>query len=308
MTTTDTRHSLHLDQRQRDMLAAMGITLWWPEAQAEARPAPGANAHAATQPPVTPSASTSAAGSHGQPTARKAEKYIAENAIEISVGATFHSEPSPSSPPTEVPATPADWSALTKAIQNCTACGLCQNRKQAIVGMGHAKPRWLMVGEAPDEQADKSGQPFVGPEGQLLDAMLTAMGLDREADVYLTHAIKCRPPHNRNPDASELARCTPFLHQQIALLQPDIIVAMGRMAAQAVLAGEADVPQGNAPLGKLRGRIHQAHGKPVVVTYHPDYLLRTPAKKAEAWYDLCLAMAQIGYNPLQTKFTDTPHR
>ncbi len=165
--------------------------------------------------------------------------------------------------------------------------------------MGHAKPRWLMVGEAPDEQADKSGQPFVGPEGQLLDAMLAAMGLDREANVYLTHAIKCRPPHNRNPDASELARCTPFLHQQIALLQPDIIVAMGRMAAQAVLAGEADVPQGNAPLGKLRGRIHQAHGKPVVVTYHPDYLLRTPAKKAEAWYDLCLAMAQIGYNPLQ---------
>jgi DNA polymerase len=191
-----------------------------------------------------------------------------------------------------------DWDALTDAIQSCQACGLCQGRQRAVPGMGNRSARWMIVGEAPGEQEDKQGLPFVGPAGQLLDAMLAAMGLTREADVYIANVIKCRPPHNRNPEPAEVAQCRPYLQRQIELVQPDLILALGRFAAQTLLAGVVpDVDK--LPLGKLRGQVYRVDGRPVVVSYHPAYLLRSPAEKGKTWADLCLAMEALGHNPLR---------
>jgi uracil-DNA glycosylase family 4 len=157
-----------------------------------------------------------------------------------------------------------------------------------VFGIGHAQADWMVVGEAPGEQEDLKGEPFVGPAGQLLDAMLRALGLSRAADgpaaerVFIANTLKCRPPRNRNPAPEEMAQCEPFLVRQIELVRPRIILAMGRFAVQALLrSGE--------PVGKLRGRVHEYQGVPLVVTYHPAYLLRTLADKARAWEDLCLA-------------------
>jgi len=176
---------------------------------------------------------------------------------------------------------------LTQAIQACQACGLCGQRKQAVVGAGHVQARWMLVGEAPGEQEDIHGEPFVGRAGQLLDRMLQASGLTRadappEQQVYIANVIKCRPPGNRNPTPEEVLQCEPYLVRQVQLVQPRLIVAMGRFAAQALL-------KSSEPIGKLRGRIHDFEGTPVVVTYHPAYLLRNPADKALAWDDWCLA-------------------
>jgi uracil-DNA glycosylase len=207
-------------------------------------------------------------------------------------------------PPPAVPHPPVhgvaemDWDALEDTIAQCQACGLCQGRTRTVSGMGPRQARWMVVGEAPGEQEDKQGLPFVGPAGQLLDAMLAAMGLTREHDVFIANVIKCRPPHNRNPDAAEVAQCLPYLRRQIDLVQPDLILAMGKFAAQALLQGVVpDVDK--AALGKLRGPVYTVAGIPVVVTYHPAYLLRNPADKAKVWDDLCLAMAHVGHNPLQ---------
>jgi uracil-DNA glycosylase len=149
----------------------------------------------------------------------------------------------------------------------------------------------MVIGEAPGEQEDRQGEPFVGPAGQLLDQMLRALGLGRtpgppETQVYIANTLKCRPPRNRNPEPGELARCEPFLQRQIALVQPRIILAMGRFAIQQLLRSDEAV-------GRLRGRVHAYEGVPVVVTYHPAYLLRQPADKAKAWDDLCLAASVI---------------
>jgi DNA polymerase len=180
-----------------------------------------------------------------------------------------------------------DWPALREAVASCRACALCESRQQTVFGVGNPRAHWLIVGEAPGEQEDRQGEPFVGPAGQLLDNMLRALGLTREDaapehQVFIANTLKCRPPKNRNPDPAETALCAPFLARQIALVQPRIILAMGRFAAHALLASEE-------PLGKLRGRVHQYRGVPLVVTYHPAYLLRTLADKARAWEDLCLA-------------------
>jgi DNA polymerase len=180
---------------------------------------------------------------------------------------------------------------LTQAIQSCQACGLCGQRKQAVVGTGHAQARWMLVGEAPGEQEDLHGEPFVGRAGQLLDRMLQASGLTRadatpEQQVYIANVIKCRPPGNRNPTPEEVQQCEPYLVRQVQLVQPRLIVAMGRFAAQALL-------KSSEPIGKLRGRIHDFEGTPVVVTYHPAYLLRNPADKALAWDDWCLARSSM---------------
>jgi DNA polymerase len=160
-----------------------------------------------------------------------------------------------------------------------------------VFGVGHPQAQWMIVGEAPGEQEDRQGEPFVGPAGQLLDNMLRAIGLTRgEAgparQVFIANTLKCRPPKNRNPEPAETAQCAPFLERQIALVRPRIILAMGRFAAQALLASDE-------PLGRLRGRVHQYRGVPVVVTYHPAYLLRTPTDKARAWEDLCLAASVV---------------
>ncbi len=183
-----------------------------------------------------------------------------------------------------------DWPTLRTAVADCRACTLCNSRTQTVFGVGHPEAHWLVVGEAPGEQEDRQGEPFVGPSGQLLDRMLAALRLSRTGAgdrppaqrAYIANTLKCRPPRNRNPTPEELAQCEPFLVRQIQLLQPRIILAMGRFAVQALLRSDE-------PIGKLRGRVHQYEGVPLVVTYHPAYLLRNLPDKAKAWEDLCLA-------------------
>jgi DNA polymerase len=159
-----------------------------------------------------------------------------------------------------------------------------------VFGVGDVQADWMVIGEAPGEDEDAQGEPFVGPSGQLLDNMLKAVGLNRKAQgeggVYITNTLKCRPPGNRNPTAEELATCAPYLMRQVALVQPKVILAMGRFAVQSVL-------QTTEPIGKLRGQLHSYQGVPVVVTYHPSYLLRSPADKAKAWADLVLALKTV---------------
>lgn len=180
-----------------------------------------------------------------------------------------------------------DWPALREAVATCTACRLCEGRRQTVFGVGHQRAHWMIVGEAPGEQEDRQGEPFVGKSGQLLDNMLRALRLTRdEADeakqVYIANTIKCRPPGNRNPAPEELAQCEAFLVRQVQLVQPRIILAMGRFAVQSLLRSAE-------PVGRLRGRVHHYQGVPLIVTYHPAYLLRNPEDKARAWDDLCLA-------------------
>lgn len=180
-----------------------------------------------------------------------------------------------------------DWATLRDTVSGCQACGLCKGRRQTVFGVGHTRARWMLVGEAPGEQEDRLGEPFVGRAGQLLDRMLTSVGLTRAEDeaerqVYIANVIKCRPPGNRNPLPEEVAQCEPYLLRQLALVQPRLILAMGRFAVQSLL-------KSSEPIGRLRGRVHDYHGVPLVVTYHPAYLLRNPADKALAWDDLCLA-------------------
>lgn len=180
-----------------------------------------------------------------------------------------------------------DWPALREAVASCRACTLCESRRQTVFGVGHERAHWMIVGEAPGEQEDLKGEPFVGAAGQLLDAMLHALNLTRqpaapERQVFIANTLKCRPPRNRNPEPQELASCEPFLVRQIALVKPRIILAMGRFAVQSLL-------RSSEPVGRLRGTVHAYQGVPLVVTYHPAYLLRNPVDKARAWDDLCLA-------------------
>ena len=180
----------------------------------------------------------------------------------------------------------ADVDTLRGMVSGCEACGLCRGRRNAVFGMGATAPRWMVVGEAPGEQEDRQGLPFVGRSGQLLDAMLASVGMSREQDVFIANVIKCRPPGNRNPTPDEIAACSPYLMRQIALLKPERILVVGRFAAQVLLGTDATI-------GSLRGRVHrlESDGRtiPVIVSYHPAYLLRSPGEKARSWQDLRLA-------------------
>ena len=178
-----------------------------------------------------------------------------------------------------------DWGALREQVAACTACELCKTRTQTVFGVGNTRAEWLVIGEAPGADEDRQGEPFVGRAGQLLNAMLLAIGLPRET-VFIANILKCRPPGNRDPKPEEVSRCLPFLSQQIALLKPKIMLAVGRIAAQNLLATDA-------PLARLRGKLHHfgEANTPLVVTYHPAYLLRTPADKRKAWEDLKFARA-----------------
>ena len=280
-----------LSPRHNAMLAEMGVPVWW---------------HL----PTTEAPATAPA-----PAVRGVAPHLHDRALGQSqtapapAPATGVRPPAPAVPmarapaPVAIPLVPVsdvsglDWPALQQAIAQCQACALGTQRRQAVPGMGDTQPDWLIVGEAPGEEEDRQGLPFVGRSGQLLDKMLLAMGLSRTQGVYIANVIKCRPPLNRNPEPQEVAQCSPYLLRQIALLRPKIVLTMGRFAAQAVL-GQGGCYAAEAlhrlPLGQLRGRIHQAQfgalNLPVVATYHPAYLLRSPAEKAKAWADLCLAM------------------
>lgn len=176
-----------------------------------------------------------------------------------------------------------NWVDLQQRVAGCKSCGLHETRTQTVFGVGDPNADWLIIGEAPGQQEDRRGEPFVGRAGQLLDQMLLAVGLDRQS-VFIANVLKCRPPNNRDPAKHEAEACRHYLERQIELIKPKIVVAVGRIAAQLLLASDA-------PLGRLRGRQHTLKdgALPLVVTYHPAYLLRSPSQKAKAWQDLCLA-------------------
>jgi len=191
--------------------------------------------------------------------------------------------PEPSFP--AVPVESTTWDALRAEVVKCTACSLHETRTQTVFGVGPETADWLFVGEAPGADEDAQGEPFVGRAGKLLNAMLFALGLQRE-QVFIANVLKCRPPNNRDPRPEEVVACESFLRRQIQLLQPKIIVALGRHAAHSLLKTEL-------ALSKLRGQIHSYENTPLIVTYHPAYLLRSPAEKARAWQDLCMAHKQV---------------
>jgi uracil-DNA glycosylase family 4 len=176
-----------------------------------------------------------------------------------------------------------DWPELKTCVANCTACPLHEKRNRAVFGVGDEEADWLFVGEGPGADEDAQGEPFVGQAGKLLDNMLAAIKLKRGRNVYIANVVKCRPPGNRNPAAEEALACEPHLHRQIELIRPRLIVALGRVAAVNLLAREASI-------ASLRGTLHQYRGIPLIVTYHPAYLLRTLPDKAKAWADLCFAV------------------
>ncbi len=178
------------------------------------------------------------------------------------------------------------WDDLEARIRECDACALCKRRKQAVPGVGDRQADWLFVGEGPGAEEDERGEPFVGQAGRLLDNMLASIGIARGNDVYIGNAVKCRPPNNRTPETDELAACFPYLERQIALIKPKLIVALGRPAAQALLNQEVRI-------AAARGKLFAFGDIPVVVTYHPAYLLRNLADKAKAWEDLCFARATM---------------
>ncbi len=178
-----------------------------------------------------------------------------------------------------------DWEALERAVAGCTRCGLCASRRQTVFGTGDRAARLMVVGEAPGAEEDRQGLPFVGRAGQLLNAMLRSVGFAR-GQVYIANVLKCRPPGNRDPEPAEAERCLPYLRRQIELVAPRALLCVGRIAAQNLLGTDAN-------LGSLRGQVLRLGETPVVVTYHPAYLLRTPAQKRRAWDDLRLASSLV---------------
>lgn len=180
-----------------------------------------------------------------------------------------------------------EWDVLVDQINNCTQCTLCDGRKNVVIERGSREARWMFIGEGPGEQEDIQGMPFVGNSGQLLDKMIAAMKLNKETDVYICNVVKCRPPYNRNPEIEEINACNNYLLSQIELVKPQIIIALGRFASQTLL-------NSNLATGKLRKQVHKYKDIPLIVTYHPSYLLRNPAAKKDAWEDLQLALKVFG--------------
>jgi uracil-DNA glycosylase len=243
--------SLQLDERRLAMLDAIGIKFFQPAITQRAEP-PAA-------PPTT---------------------VVRESRPALPV-----TMPSQGRPEIEL----LQWDALAENVAACRACKLCERRTHTVFGVGDRNADWLLVGEAPGENEDLQGEPFVGQAGKLLDNMLKALGLDRRNNVYIANVLKCRPPGNRNPQPEEVVQCEPFLRRQVQLLQPKIILAMGRFAGQTLLGT-------SEPIGRLRGRVHEYAGVPVVATYHPAYLLRNLPDKAKAWTDLCFAQELLNKN------------
>lgn len=291
----DTSFVPQLDARQRAMLAEMGVRIWAPKPAAAAAPARLAETEVVAPPPAPPASVVRPAPVAAAPVARAPVAPVAvptRSPVPASNAAAAASGPVDSGlSPRPAGIDTMDWPALQAAVAGCEACGLCRSRKNTVFGVGDVQADWMIVGEAPGENEDLQGEPFVGLAGQLLDNMLRAVGRSRtgagEQGAYIANVLKCRPPANRNPQPAEVAQCEPYLTRQVALVQPKIILAMGRFAVQSLLKTDE-------PIGRLRGRVHRYEGVPVIVTYHPAYLLRTPADKAKAWADLCLALDTAG--------------
>lgn len=285
---------LNINPHQQAMLKAMGIDLPWQQATAPAeKTSHAASEHsgqavAASIPPAAP------AQRQQQPKPVSASATPATTASRPP--ASLH--PKPEHPSAVTPLSDAErqsresiaqmsWDELTQAVSQCTACQLCKTRTQAVFGVGQPQAQWMIVGEAPGENEDKQGEPFVGQAGKLLDRMLMYLNLARRPEkdqlpVYIANVLKCRPPRNRNPEPAEMAQCAPYLQRQIELIQPKLIMATGRFAVQTLLGS-------HEAIGRLRGQVHHYKNIPVIVTYHPAYLLRNPVDKRKAWADLCLA-------------------
>jgi DNA polymerase len=243
--------------RRQAVLDAMGIDVW-----VRRSPAPGER-------PVS------------APPAVEAERIASPPPVAPATA------PTASAPAADPVVETLDWAALAGAVAACTRCPLHRTRTQTVFGVGNRAAQWMFVGEAPGFEEDRQGVPFVGRAGQLLNAMLFALGLDRDA-VYIANVLKCRPPENRDPQGEEVLRCEPYLHRQVSLVAPRVIVALGRFAAQSLL-------KTSRPIGTLRGQrfTYGDTGIPLIVTYHPAYLLRNPADKRRAWDDLRLARSVL---------------
>jgi uracil-DNA glycosylase len=186
-----------------------------------------------------------------------------------------------------------DGQQLNLSVAACIECSLHKTRRNTVPGVGAMDAQWMFVGEGPGAEEDEQGEPFVGQAGKLLDNMLAAIDLSRQKNVFITNVVKCHPPENRHPAAREIACCAPYLDRQIQLIQPKLIIALGKVAADHLLGGDATI-------ASLRGKIHSVQGVPIIVTYHPAYLFRTPADKAKAWEDLCFARAAMANMLAQT--------
>lgn len=264
--------------RRQQYLDAIGIELWVPRhsddgGSAELEPAAAAvsPAHAPPRGTEMPAPPVFSPASPGSPAAGEDEL------------AARHGDRSTSALP--LPADlAAEWDRLRAEVAVCTRCALHSSRTQGVFGVGNPQADWLVIGEAPGAEEDRRGEPFVGRAGQLLDAMLRAIGLSRQSNVFIANVLKSRPPGNRDPRPEEVAACLPYLMRQIALMRPRLILAVGRIAAQNLLSTDM-------PLGRLRGKVHRFGelNTPLIVTYHPAYLLRTPGDKRKAWEDLKFA-------------------
>jgi DNA polymerase len=261
---------LQLDERQRAMLLEMGVRVWLPGT---------AFAPAEAALPERP------------------KTTVAAKAVPVAAPAVLPPARNETAAQAASPWPDLDWGALVAKAAQCQDCGLCEGRKNSTLSAAEAPVQadWFVLGDPPDELEDRAGQPFADQPGILLDNMLKAMGASRTGTgaqgaqgAYLSNVVKCRPPHGRNPQPAELQQCAAYLQREIALVQPKVILAMGRFAIQLLLADRPDVVA--LPLGKQRGAVYRYLGIPVLVTYHPRVLLRAPADKGKAWADLCLAM------------------
>ncbi len=300
---------------RRHYLDALGISLWLPRRPLAIQPRP---APAMPGSPF-PTQNEAAVNTETEQASVElpADDWTPPMGDDWELVADTGTEDTPAAPPTAdsrgARIAGLGWAELEEEVRQCAACGLCASRTQTVFGVGDRQADWMVVGEAPGEQEDLKGEPFVGPSGQLLDNMLKAIGLSRRAGVglvggaetaedgalapaepatpalrgvYIANVVKCRPPGNRNPHPDEVLKCDPYLARQVALVRPKIILAMGRFAVQSLL-------RSTEPIGKLRGRVHHYQGVPVIVTYHPAYLLRSPGEKRKAWDDLRLARSQL---------------
>lgn len=278
---------LALDTRQRAMLLEMGVRVWLPGtdfALAATGGLPDAVSAAQASNAGALRAGAGSTAPHRDAVASAATKTATATALSRRDGANDLSQISA-----------MDWDALARTAAGCQACGLCAGRSRSMLNaQAGRRARWMIVGDPPDEEQDAAGQPFTGEAGLLLSNMLKAVGATRGDLVpgleaaYVTAVSKCRPPQGRVPQAAELAQCAAYLQREIALVQPAVIVAMGRFANQVLL--QAHPQEAALPLGRQRGQVYRYQGVPVVVTYTPQALLRQPADKAKAWADLCLAM------------------
>lgn len=279
-------------QRRNEYLEVIGIDVWVPRRGVAALPE---STPATPEATTTPRAAENAQLHHGTPHAGGAapQQLPAARTAAAAPHVGVVSRAAPAALPVDVA---AEWDRLRSEVATCTRCALHSSRTQGVFGVGNPQADWLVIGEAPGAEEDRRGEPFVGRAGQLLDAMLKAIGLSRETNVFIANVLKSRPPGNRDPKPEEVAACLPYLVRQIALMRPRLILAVGRIAAQNLLATDMS-------LGRLRGKVHHFGelNTPLIVTYHPAYLLRTPGDKRKAWEDLKFArdvFRQVGLGNL----------